>query len=154
MQLSRSMGAFFSGVHCENLVKLQEMKLTKRWASLMIWSHGFSVSQTGSTLSLQQFINYNSGPLSRHWFPQKLLLQQVVIFCICLSFSPILGVGVHLVTLRFLQMEEELLIFKFVQLFTCQGRMVTSKLLHAALEIRSPLDALDLERILIILLPT
>ena len=32
--------------------------------------------------------------------------------------------------------------------------MVTSKLLHAALEIRSPLDALDLERILIILLPT
>ena len=29
MQLSRSMRGFFSGVHCENLVKLQEIKLNK-----------------------------------------------------------------------------------------------------------------------------
>ena len=42
MQLSRSMRGFFSRVHCENLVKLQEIKLTNMWISLMIWSHGFS----------------------------------------------------------------------------------------------------------------
>ena len=29
MQLSRSMRGVFSGVHCENLVKLQEIKLNK-----------------------------------------------------------------------------------------------------------------------------
>ena len=65
---------FFSSTHCEALVELWEVKLTKVWGPLRLSPTRVFHSDL-STPSFQQFINYSLGFLCQHWFSWRFLLE-------------------------------------------------------------------------------
>lgn len=90
-------GCFFH-LHCENLVELLEVKLTKLLGGC-VWGAPWSFYHSDlSTLSLLQFSNYSQRFLPQHRFPGGFLLQEIMILCICLVGSRILGAMVCPVT--------------------------------------------------------
>lgn len=92
---------FFLGIHCENLVEPQEVKLRKVCSPYlsMFWSPRVFNYQncphwTSSNLSITLQIC-----LSLHWFLWSCLLLWVVILCIHLSVPPMLRTVCFPVTL-------------------------------------------------------
>lgn len=66
---------FSSSIHCEDLVGLLEVKISKAWGPSMIGSPWSFTLSALSTLSLQQFVYYSSG------FPTPTLVLLAVSTC-------------------------------------------------------------------------
>lgn len=127
---------FFLDIHCENLVELLEIKLIKVWGN-SLWlgppgsPHCFSAL---STLSFWHLVNYSSGsptPLLLSWRFLLVGFCFIMVFCVHLSLSPILGANVCPVTSLLLWLLQGcwFFTFQFVQYFTCFIlELLTSKL--------------------------
>ena len=101
----------FPGNHFENLIELQKIQLTKL-LELPITGSLWSFYLSGlSTMSPQQFIDYSSGfPILSvvlwRFFSPGFLRQYIVILCICLSISLILGAAVCSMTSLLLEIQK------------------------------------------------
>lgn len=68
---------FFFDLHCDNLVELQEVKLTEVWHSLILGPPGLFTSQTRPHCASRILPVPVKVLLPQHWFPWRLLLVNV-----------------------------------------------------------------------------
>ena len=118
--LSPYMRQKFYNIHCENLVELQEVKLTKVWWPPMTWLHWSFKLTDLFMLSLQQSKNYSSDFPTPALVPVEVSAHESPLgklwFFLCTSLSLQFDL-----TSR--QIEEELLIFSVCSDLYLLGRI-------------------------------